>query len=63
MYFFKKDMSLEIKITITKTVSEVIREIIDSYMENKSLDVTLMKFFKYSEGNILYNPREINLFY
>jgi hypothetical protein len=50
VYFFKKNIYQTMMITPTKPVSEVIREIIEYYMENKNSDLTLMKYPRHVEA-------------
>jgi hypothetical protein len=50
VYFFNTPRFLEIPISVNLTVAEVIRQIIDCYMEDESVDHSLMKYPGYIDG-------------
>lgn len=50
VYFWKTSLCLTIPLNISATVTEVIRQIIDAYMNSSSVDQSLMKYPKYTEG-------------
>lgn len=61
VYFWKTSLSLNISLNITGTVTEVIRQIIDAYMNSSSVDQSLMKFPKYTDGKLNSNFKEGDL--
>jgi len=50
VYFFNTPRFLEIPISVNLTVAEVIRQIIDCYMEDESVDHSLMKYPGYIDA-------------
>ncbi len=50
VYFFNTPQFLEIPISVNLTVAEVIRQIIDYYMEDDKVENSLMKYPGYIDG-------------
>lgn len=55
VYFWKTSLCLNVSLNISATGTEVIRQIIDAYLNSNEVDHSLLKYPKHPEGTIKHD--------